>query len=127
MENIYGELEDFLDEIGTHVSHNPATHAVSGSSNHPHSDMVVSALNEVVSWAENQSDLYQVFLVTLCFFLPLPQRLMRRILALEFVEMRELLPEEWLPSVEEGDQDSHSIHVAARLRGLQPTPARSQS
>ena len=40
--------------------------------------------------------------------LPLPQRLMRKILALEFVEMRELLPEEWLPSVEEGDQDSHS-------------------
>ena len=60
MENINGELEDFLDEIGTHVSHNPATHAVSGSSNHPHSDMVVSALNEVVSWAENQNDLYQL-------------------------------------------------------------------
>ena len=33
---------------------------------------------------------------------------MKKILALEFVEMRELLPEEWLPSVEQGDQDNHS-------------------
>ena len=40
--------------------------------------------------------------------LPLPQRLMKKIIALEFVEMRELLPEEWLSSMEEGEQDSHS-------------------
>ena len=39
--------------------------------------------------------------------LPLPQKLMRRIIALEFVEMRELLPEEWLHSVTE-ESDNHS-------------------
>ena len=67
MENIYGELEDFLDEIGTHVNHNPATHDdISGSSNHPDGNTVVSALHEVVTWAEHQSHLYQVFFITLC-------------------------------------------------------------
>ena len=41
--------------------------------------------------------------------LPLPQRIMKKILALEFVEMRELLPEEWLGSVEEGEHsEQHS-------------------
>ena len=38
--------------------------------------------------------------------LPLPQRIMKKILALEFVEMRELLPEDWLGSVEEGGEHS---------------------
>ena len=62
MENIYGELEDFLDEISTKVNHNPATlDGISGSSNHPDRNTVVSALYEVVSWAERQSHLYQVF------------------------------------------------------------------
>ena len=61
IENIYSEIEDFLDEIGTHVSHTPTTHDVRRS-NHPDMDMVVSALNEVASWAKQQSDLYQVFL-----------------------------------------------------------------
>ena len=40
--------------------------------------------------------------------LPLPQRLMKKILALEFIEMRELLPEEWLSSAEVREQESHS-------------------
>ena len=41
--------------------------------------------------------------------LPLPQKLMRKILALEFIEMRELLLEEWLTLIEEGENsEQHS-------------------
>ena len=50
--------------------------------------------------------------------LPLPQKLMKKIRALEFIEMRELLPEEWLGSLEEGDSaDQHNCcNSASRKR-----------
>ena len=49
--------------------------------------------------------------------LPLPQKLMKRILALEFVEMRELLPEEWLGAWEEGhNAEQHCCNSANRRR-----------
>lgn len=59
MQNVYCELEDFLDEISTHVRHNPATHHdISGNS--LDSNKVVSALYDVASWAVDQSHLYQL-------------------------------------------------------------------
>ena len=63
MENIYNELEDFLDEISTHVGQNTANRDVSSErSNNHDTNKVVSALYEVASWAEQQAYLYQVFL-----------------------------------------------------------------
>ena len=64
MENTYNELEDFLDEISTHVGQNTANRYVSGEgSNSRNTNKVVSALYEVASWDEQQAYLYQVFLV----------------------------------------------------------------
>lgn len=49
--------------------------------------------------------------------LPLPQRLMRKILALDFIEMRELLPEEWVTASDQDDGEAHSCcNSAARKR-----------
>ena len=41
--------------------------------------------------------------------LPLPQKLMKRIVAFDFIEMRELLPEEWLHSVTE-ESNTHQSY-----------------
>ena len=49
--------------------------------------------------------------------LPLPQKLMKRIRALKFIEMRELLPKEWLGSLEEGhNAEQHCCNSANRRR-----------
>lgn len=52
--------------------------------------------------------------------LPLPQKLMKKIRALEFIEMRELLPEEWLGSLEDGDNAEHHSCCNSASRKRKP-------
>ena len=53
--------------------------------------------------------------------LPLPHKLMKRIRALEYVEMRELLPEEWLEPLEEGHSaEQHNCCNSANRRRKPP-------
>ena len=61
MENIYGELEEFLDEINTHISQTPTGGATTLDDNQRDTSIVVSALYDIVSWAKQQPNLYQVF------------------------------------------------------------------
>ena len=63
MENVYTELEDFLDEISIQISpHCVEIPSISVSNNQSGTDKVISALYKVVDWAKCQTYLYQVIL-----------------------------------------------------------------
>lgn len=72
MKNIYGELKEFLDEINTHIRQTPTVGDTTLDDSQHDDSIVVSALYDIVSWANQQPNLYQVFYLmhaAACFLL----------------------------------------------------------